>query len=116
MTRTLTIVALLAALPAPQELATLRIKVTLTDGSRATVPIAGAALLISDEPPTAAPRRVLTTADGTATIRVRAGEYYIESDAPVVFGGRSYEWRTMLKVAAGREAVLELTAANADAP
>jgi len=97
-----------------QDPAVLHIKVTLTDADRAPVPIARAALLISDDPATSEPRRIVTAADGTATIRLRPGNYIVESDAPVAFGGKGYEWRTTLKVAAGREATLELTAANAE--
>jgi Trypsin-like peptidase domain len=104
----------LATLVLAQELSTLHIKVTLTDAARGPVPIARAALLISDDPPTSAPRRVVTAADGTVTIRLRAGSYIIESDEAVAFGGKGYEWRTTLKVAAGRDAALELTAANAE--
>ena len=111
--RNLIVAALVAALSAaPQESAVLHIKVTLTDAAHAPVPIARAALLISDEPATSAPRRVVTAGDGTATVRLRPGTYVVESDEPVPFGGKGYEWRQTLEVAAG-DVVLELTAANA---
>jgi len=105
---------LLAAVLA-QQLATLHIKVTLTaDAARGPVPIARAALLVSDEPSTAAPQRVVTGPDGTADIRLRPGTYIVESDEPVAFGGRGYEWRQTVRVARA-DVVLELTAANAEA-
>src|SRR5436190_7392318 len=111
------VIAILATLTAAlftgQDATVLHIKVTLLDAAKTPVPIARAALLISDDPPTAAPRRVVTTADGTATVRLRPGNYFVESDEPVAFGGKGYEWRTTVKVSPGKDATLELTAANA---
>ena len=92
----------------------LRIKVVLIDAERIATPVAHHALLISDNPATAAPRRVLTARDGTADIRLRPGNYTVESDQPVAFHGKSYQWTLMVDVVAGRDAVLELTAANAE--
>jgi hypothetical protein len=107
------LITLLAALFAQQDAATVHIKVTLVDASKTVVPIARAALLISDEPPTSAPRRIVTGADGTATTRLRPGLYLVESDDPVAFGGKGYEWRQEVRITAGKETTLEFTAANA---
>jgi hypothetical protein len=71
------------------------------------------ALLISDEPPTSAPRRILTTLAGTAAISLPPGRYAVESDQPVAFEGKTYEWTRRIDMIAGRDATLELTADNA---
>jgi S1-C subfamily serine protease len=108
--------ALLFNVPAPaasQERGVLRITVVLVDSQRVVTPVPRHALLISDNPPSAAPRRILTALDGTATVMLRPGNYTVESDRPVAFQGKSYEWRQTLDIAAGRNAVLELTAENA---
>jgi hypothetical protein len=96
-----------------QALTTLHISITLPDGTGTITPVARHALLISDEPPTAAPRRILTTLAGTADVSLRPGRYAVESDQPVLFGGKTYEWSRRIDIVAGRDAVLELTAANA---
>ena len=57
---------------------------------------------------------IVTTLDGTADVRLRAGNYTVESDEPLAFQGKAYQWRHTLDIAAGRDATLELTAANAD--
>jgi S1-C subfamily serine protease len=38
----------------------------------------------------------------------------VESDRPVVFHGKAYQWTQMVDIVAGRDAVLELTADNAE--
>src|SRR5882672_1634742 len=58
-----------------QALSTLHITVTLADSTGKTTPVARHALLISDEPPTKEPRRILTTVAGTADITLRPGRY-----------------------------------------
>jgi S1-C subfamily serine protease len=110
------LVTLLVTTPAPaasQERGSLRITVTLVDAARVVNPVPRHALLISDNPPTTAPRRILTALDGTATVMLRPGRYTVESDRPVRFNGKAYEWRQYVDIAAGRDAVLELTADNA---
>ena len=42
-------------------------------------------LLISDNPATGAPRRVVTSLEGTVDVRLRPGNYTVESDEPLVF-------------------------------
>jgi hypothetical protein len=92
---------------------TLHITVSLTGATGTSSPVARYALLISEEPPTAPPRRVLTTLAGTADVSLRPGRYAIESDQPVTFEGKTYEWSQRIDIAAGGKAILELTASNA---
>lgn len=72
------------------------------------------ALLVSDDPPSRAPWRVVTGADGTGRVTLPAGSYVVESEAPLIFQGRTYEWRQTVVVAAGQEARVELTMASAE--
>ena len=97
-----------------QALSVLRITIVVLDAERKPTPVPRHALLISDNPPTAPPRRVVTALDGTADVRLRPGNYTVESDRPVVFQGKTYEWTQMLDIVAGRDATLELTAENAE--
>jgi hypothetical protein len=96
-----------------QSPATLHITVTLTDAAGKTTPVARYALLISEEPPSTAPRRVLTTLTGTADVSLRPGRYAVESDQPVAFDGKTYEWSQRIEIVAGGDATLQLTAENA---
>jgi S1-C subfamily serine protease len=77
------------------------------------MPVARYRLLISDNPASSPPREVVTTADGTADVKLPPGNYTVESDTPFVFEGQAYTWTQTLDVTAGRDATLELTAANA---
>jgi hypothetical protein len=79
-----------------------------------STPIQRHALLVSEEPPSAEPRRILTAADGTASIRLRPGTFVVESDVPVGFNGRAYVWRQVVEIMAGRDASLDLTLDNAE--
>src|SRR5215813_9251590 len=92
----------------------LTIRVTVLDAEQRPKAVPRHALLISDNPATAAPSRVVTAPDGTAEIHLRPGNYTIESDEPLIFQGKSYEWRQTIDVPAGRTTRLELTAANAE--
>ena len=120
MLRALALAALVLALPgaaafqAPPGLSVLHIKVSVADAGQTAVPVPRHALLISDNPATTTPRRVVTGADGAIDVRLRPGNYTVESDTPFSFQGKSYEWRQTLDVRAGRDAVLELTARNAE--
>jgi trypsin-like peptidase len=96
-----------------QELSKLHITVTLTDATGKATPVARHALLISDEPPSREPRRILTTLAGTADVSLRPGSYVVESDQPVLFQGKGYEWTRRLEIVAGRDATLALTLENA---
>ena len=97
-----------------QELSVLHIKIVVVDAELKATPVPRHALLISDNPASAPPRQIITARDGTANVRLRAGNYTVESDRPVVFHGKAYEWRQTLDIVAGRDAVLELTADNAE--
>jgi S1-C subfamily serine protease len=112
------IVATLALVMAPaapaQAPSILHIKVVVVDAEGKATPVPRHELLVSDNPASAAPRLIVTGPDGTADVRLRPGNYTIESDHPVAFHGKAYQWRQTLDVVAGRDAVLELTVANAD--
>src|SRR5262245_1464858 len=99
---------------AAQALRVLHIKVVLVDAERGTTPVPRHRLLISDNPATAAPRLIVTGPDGTADVKLRPGNYTVESDRPVAFHGKAYQWTQTLVVPADRDTVLELTAGNAD--
>ena len=97
-----------------QTVSTLHIRVVLTDADGKPMPVPRHALLISDNPSTTTPRRVLTGLDGTIDVRLRPGNYTVESDEPLVFRGKTFQWTQTLDIVAGRDATLDLTAANAD--
>ena len=97
-----------------QALSSLHIKVVLADAERKATPVPHHVLLVSENPASASPRRIVTAPDGTATVRLRPGNYTVESDRPVTLHGKSYQWTQIIDVAAGRETVLELTDANAE--
>jgi S1-C subfamily serine protease len=108
------VVGLIACVTVSARQATvLAITVTIGDAGQRARPVPRHALLISDNPSTAAPRRVMTALDGTAQIRLHPGNYTIESEEPLIFQGKSYEWTRTIDVPAGRTTVLELTSANA---
>lgn len=92
----------------------LHIKVLLVDAEGQPSPVPRHALLISENPASATPRRILTGPDGTADVRLRPGNYTVESDQPATFNGKAYQWMQMLDIVAGRDAHLELTAGNAE--
>lgn len=113
------VLALLLSLAGPtaaarQEPGVLRVSIVLTGEANAPTPIRRHLLLISDNPSSAPPRRVFTAADGTAEVRLKPGNYTVESDQPVAFAGRTFQWIQSVDIAAGRETTLALTAANAD--
>lgn len=109
------IAALGGAGAAGQATSVLRVTVTLpaADGGTLT-PITGHGLLVSEEPVSTAPRRIVTGADGRASLRVRPGRYTVESERPLAFQGREYQWIHAIEVPAAGEVVLSLTAANAE--
>ncbi len=92
----------------------LHIKVSIVDTEQRSVPVARHALLISDNPATSVPWRVVTQPDGTAEIRLRPGNYTVESERPTAVQGRAYQWTQIVDVLAGRDTTLELTASNAE--
>ena len=92
----------------------LRIRVTLANGTQMATPVARHLLLVSDSPPSAEPRRIMTAADGTIVLSLRPGSYIVESDRPVSFGGRAFQWTQVVKIVAGRDVSLDLNADNAE--
>src|SRR5919107_456067 len=99
---------------AQQPPGTLRIRITIVDADQQTRPVPRHALLISDNPTTAAPQRAITNVEGTAEIRLRPGNYTIESDEPLILQGKAYEWRQTLDIVSGQAASVEFNAANAE--
>jgi hypothetical protein len=97
-----------------QELRVLHIKVVLVDAQKRATPVSRHALLISDNPASAPPRKVVTALDGTVDVKLRPGSYIVESDRPVTFNGKAYQWTQTVSIDAGRDAVLELTNDNAE--
>jgi hypothetical protein len=97
-----------------QATSVLHISVSIVDADRRLVPVARHALLVSDNPASSLPSRVVTGPDGTAEIRLRPGNYTVESDRPAVLLGHAYQWTQIIDIAAGRNTTLELTAANAE--
>src|SRR5204862_4647396 len=115
--RAVVLATLFFAIPhtfAGQALSVLHIKVVLVDANQTVTPVPHHALLISDNPATATPRLIVTALDGTADVRLAPGNYTVESDRPVAFEGKAYQWTQMVDIVAGRDAVLELTADNAE--
>jgi hypothetical protein len=92
----------------------LHIRVALVDAAQKLTPVPRHALLISDNPTTAPPRRVVTGPDGRVDVTLRPGNYTVESDQPVALEGKAYGWTQLVDVVSGRDATLELTAANAE--
>jgi len=117
MGRVLLVLVILAlAVPAAisgQTLVVVHIRGSLTEANGPPRPLARHALLISDDPPSREPRRIVTSIDGTANVSLRPGRYVVESDQPVAFQGTAYHWRQTLDLVAGRDSSLELTLANA---
>ena len=105
-----------AGVPALSQPATgvLHITVAVIDAEQKATPVPRHALLISDDPATAEPRQVITRLDGTADVTLRAGNYVVESDRPVVFQGKAYRWTQTITIAAGGNSALALTADNAE--
>ena len=76
MLRALILATLVSSAPRPavgQTPSVLHIKVVLVDAERKATPVPRHALLISDNPASAPPRRIVTALDGTADVRLRPG-------------------------------------------
>jgi S1-C subfamily serine protease len=116
MLRTLLLLVFVTVLPlgpaAQERTGVLRITLAITGAAGTVSP--PHALLVSEEPPSRAPRMVRTGPDGTATVQLAPGRYLVESDEPVHLGGAAYAWRQEVEITAGRETLLELTTSNAD--
>jgi len=111
------VVAVLAATTgagAIQSLGVLRITVAVAAGDQAAQPVPRYLLLISDNPSSAPPRRLLTSGDGAIEVRLPPGNYTVESDRPVAIDGQAYQWIQMVDVVAGQDTVVLLTTSNAE--
>lgn len=115
MPRELVLIALLAIpiILNSQTTSAVRITVTLPGDAQRPTPVPRHLLLISDNPATTVPRRVLTGPDGSVSLQLVPGSYTMESDRPVLLAGKSYEWTQTIDVVAGRSVTLALTADNA---
>ena len=94
--RALAVATILSIVPGAafvQALSVLHIRIVVVDAEGKATPVPRHALLISDNPTSAPPRRIVTTLDGTADVRLRPGNYTVESDEPVAFQGKAYQWR-----------------------
>ncbi len=96
-----------------QPAAVLRITVTIVDASGAAIPVPRHALVVSDNPASAPPRRTVTALDGTAEVHLAPGNYTVESDQPLIVQGKAYQWRQTLDVRAGATP-LNLSVDNAE--
>src|SRR5687768_11686975 len=96
-----------------QEPVVLHITVTVVDAERRPIPVGRHVLLISANPATAVPRRIVTSPEGMADVRLLPGNYTVESDRPATLNGRSYEWIQTVDISPGRRISLELTADHA---
>jgi S1-C subfamily serine protease len=117
MLRAIVLATVLLVIPRPvagQPLTVLHIKVALLDAERKPIPVPHHALLVSENPASASPRRIVTALDGTVDVRLRPGNYTVESDRPFAFQGKAYQWTQAVDIVAGRDALLELTAGNAE--
>src|SRR6266487_570709 len=80
-----TFLSVIPRVAAGQTPGVLHIKIVLVDAERKATPVARHALLISDNPSSAPPRRIVTSMDGAADVRLPPGNYTVESDQPVAF-------------------------------
>lgn len=92
----------------------LHISVRVDDGGGQALPVPRYRLQISDNPASGPPRRVITSLEGLIDVRLAPGNYTVESERPVVIGGRSYRWTVVVDVVAGRDADLVLSNQNAE--
>lgn len=111
----LSVVLFLVATPgAQQPLGVLKLTVAVTGPDSQATPVPRYVLLLSDNPSSAPPRRILTGADGSVDVRLAPGNYTVESDRALAFEGQAYQWIQMVDIVAGRDTVLALTTRNAE--
>src|SRR5687768_17822058 len=87
-----------ASSAAAQTHGTLRVTIVLADTDGTATPVPRYALLLSADPATAEPRRILTGVDGAVAVSLRPGNYTVESDRPLAFRGRRYQWRQTVEI------------------
>src|ERR1043166_711548 len=84
--RAMALAALLGVVSTAQSPGTLHIKIVIADAGE-TTPVPGHALLISDNPPGAAPRVIRTAPDGTATVPLPPGDSTVQYGGAAPVGG-----------------------------
>jgi S1-C subfamily serine protease len=97
-----------------QPLSVLHVSVTAADAEGKATPLPRHALLISDNPASAPPRRIVTRLDGTADVSLPPGNYTVESERSTAFQGKAYLWTQIVDIFEGRDTTLVLTADNAE--
>jgi hypothetical protein len=108
------VIVMTAHVVADAQVGTLHITVAIADGAQRVTAVPRHALLISDNPASAPPRRVLTTLEGAVDVRLAPGNYTVESERPVTVDGQAYQWTVIVDVVAGRDQTLALTKDNAE--
>jgi len=108
------VLVLMPAGGAAQAPRVLRISVVVTDSQGHARPVPRYRLQISDNPATAAPRRVITSSEGVVDVRLAPGNYTVESEQPLAIDGKAYQWTVVVDMVTGRDATLDLTNANAE--
>lgn len=114
MRATVAVLASFVLAMAGQDAGTLHVSVSIADAAGVATPIPRVELLVSANPATGEPRRIRTSADGTATLALTPGSYIVEVEQPVAFGGKGYSWTEVVTIAARRETRVALTSANAE--
>jgi len=88
--RTLAFTAIVVVLPSSstgQALGVLRVRIVLADADGTPTPAPRYALLVSDNPATAEPRRIITALDGTVEVKLRPGTSADYSSDPITIQG-----------------------------
>ena len=115
MSRSLVLALVMLMTPsATAQLNVLHVSVTIVDQNGQAMAVPRYRLQISDNPATALPRRVITSLDGKVDIKLAPGNYSVESEKPLIAGGKSYQWSVTVDVVLGRDATVELTHGNAE--
>jgi hypothetical protein len=114
MIRSLALALVVLIAPAVQAVSVLHIKVAVVDANGQSMPVPRFRLQVSDNPPSALPKRIITSLDGTVDVRLPAGTYSVESERPLIVGGKSYQWSVVVEVALSRDSRIELTHSNAE--
>jgi S1-C subfamily serine protease len=92
----------------------LQVSVTIASQSGGAATGRRHVLLVSDNPPSRTPWRLVTALDGTGKLTLPPGTYTIESEQPLVAMGQALEWRQTVEVTAGGTTAVHLTANNAE--
>lgn len=88
-------------------------KVTVVDKRLNLRPVPKHVLLIKKQGDSAAGQRISTSADGTASLELGAGEYTVSSAGPLSFEDNTYSWEQRFTVEPGKVATVDLSSDNA---